>query len=104
MSWVQTVLNTIASFLQHILEVMSPFYWIEQAARYVVSFLPPPDPRVADLLTTTAVTLASFFDWIALADYFVNLSVFMMVISIMAMMETVLAVPRLCRFLRSLFI
>lgn len=99
----QSVLDALNLAVSAVLAALNPLLWIQVAANLVVPLLPvPAGSTLADAILNAGHWLASVVVYISWLDYFVDLSYFMVVVSIIVSIEFAIAWFRLWRMIRSI--
>lgn len=100
-SSMQGIIDWLSARWDDLLASLNPINLIVSIADYVASLLPAPDPRLTDVVNQAVAVLDTFVRFVGLADYVINLPIYLLVIGIIVVAETAFNVVRAWRILRS---
>jgi hypothetical protein len=97
----QPLVDWLSARFDELIATLNPVNLVMAMAVYFASWLPEPDPRLADVMNGAVTALSSVIKFISLADYVVNLPVLLIVVSIILVAESVFNIIRAWRLVRS---
>lgn len=97
----QGVIDWFSALWDVLIAALNPINLIVSIASYVASLLPDSNPSLIDVVNGSVAALDTFVRFVGLADYVINLPIFLIVISIVTVAEASFNVIRLWRILRS---
>lgn len=99
--WIQVLIDWLATAFESLKVDLNPFTIINSIASYVASLLPLPDPQLLVILDQAVAVVGMVSYYISLADYVINLPVWLAVVGIILVIETAINVTRAWKFIRA---
>jgi hypothetical protein len=101
---IQPIIDWLSERWDILQRMLDPVIVIIRIALMLASYLPEPDSRLQPIIDDAVAALGTVVKYVSLADYIINLPVWLLVIAIIVGVETALTSIRMWRFLRSLVI